>query len=148
MPLSDLKGSISTELSNIFIFCSFESAYAKVNTDEGMENKREPKYTTWKIREDGEHIQTLDYIFYHSPSDKTSADTFSEDDTNTYDRLDSHSTSSSYHICSEVEVETVLDFPTGEQISPDRIPSFAYASDHFSLVADFKLSSRISQSEE
>eukprot|EP00096_Caligus_rogercresseyi_P011766 TRINITY_DN473_c0_g1_i4.p1 TRINITY_DN473_c0_g1~~TRINITY_DN473_c0_g1_i4.p1 ORF type:complete len:399 (-),score=101.30 TRINITY_DN473_c0_g1_i4:249-1445(-) len=26
----------------------------------------EPDYTTWKIREDGEHIQTLDYIF-HTP---------------------------------------------------------------------------------
>ncbi|QQP37938.1 Uncharacterized protein FKW44_018385, partial [Caligus rogercresseyi] len=25
-----------------------------------------PDYTTWKIREDGEHIQTLDYIF-HTP---------------------------------------------------------------------------------
>ncbi|XP_040570631.1 nocturnin isoform X2 [Lepeophtheirus salmonis] len=25
---------------------------------------REPKFTTWKIREDGEHMQTLDYIFH------------------------------------------------------------------------------------
>ena len=25
---------------------------------------KEPDYTTWKYREDGEHIQTLDYIFY------------------------------------------------------------------------------------
>jgi len=25
---------------------------------------KEPEYTTWKYREDGEHIQTLDYIFY------------------------------------------------------------------------------------
>jgi hypothetical protein len=24
----------------------------------------EPKYTTWKIREDGEHKQILDYIFH------------------------------------------------------------------------------------
>lgn len=118
--------------------------------EEGMENKKEPKYTTWKIREDGEHIQTLDYIFYHSPSTKTSTDTYSEDveNENTYDRIDSNSRSFPHPVCSEVEVENVLDFPSGEQISADRVPSFAYASDHFSLVADFKLRSRILQLEE
>lgn len=36
-------------------------------------------------------------------------------------------------------VEQVLPFPTGEQIGPDRVPSFQYPSDHFSLVVDFKL---------
>lgn len=67
---------------------------------------KEPDYTTWKIREDGEHIQTLDYVFY------------------TPDQL---------------KVEAVLDMPTGEQIGENRLPSLNYASDHFSLVADFKL---------
>ena len=68
--------------------------------------EHEPNYTTWKFREDGEHIQTLDYIFY------------------TPDQL-----------C----VEAVLDMPTGEQIGENRLPNLAFASDHFSLVADLRL---------
>lgn len=36
-------------------------------------------------------------------------------------------------------VDQVLPFPTGEQIGPDRVPSFQYPSDHFSLVVDFDL---------
>ena len=36
-------------------------------------------------------------------------------------------------------VDQVLPFPTGEQIGPDRVPSLQYPSDHFSLVADFRL---------
>jgi len=26
--------------------------------------KREPPYTTWKIREEGEECHTIDYVFY------------------------------------------------------------------------------------
>lgn len=37
-----------------------------------------------------------------------------------------------------LSVDQVLPFPTGEQIGPDRVPSFQYPSDHFSLVVDFK----------
>jgi len=33
----------------------------------------EPEYTTWKFREDGEHIQTLDYIFYEPNQIKVDA---------------------------------------------------------------------------
>lgn len=36
-------------------------------------------------------------------------------------------------------VDQVLPFPTGQQIGPDRVPSFQYPSDHFSLVVDFDL---------
>lgn len=78
------------------------SAYRAVS-----DNDEEPGYTTWKIREDGEHIQTLDYIF-HS---------------------DDH----------RLKVRSVLDFPEKHQIGEDRLPSLAYASDHFSLVCDFDL---------
>ena len=67
---------------------------------------QENEYTTWKFREDGEHIQTLDYVFY-SPE--------------------------------QMKVESVLEMPTGAQIGENRLPSFSYASDHFSLVADLKL---------
>jgi nocturnin len=44
-------------------------------------------------------------------------------------------------------VNQVLPFPTGEQIGPDRVPSFQYPSDHFSLVVDFDLlpSANVSQ---
>ena len=75
------------------------SAYCGVR---GME----PEFTTWKVREDGEHIQTLDYIF---------------------------------HSEGRLKVESVLGFPSGSDIGSGRVPSDAYASDHFSLVADFKL---------
>lgn len=40
----------------------------------------------------------------------------------------------------QLSVEQVLPFPTGEQVGPDRVPSFQYPSDHFSLVVDFKFS--------
>ena len=83
-----------------FIFpFSLDSAYAN-------ENGEEPAYTTWKIREDGEHIQTLDYMF---------------------------------HSKDKVKVTSTLEFPTEEQLGEGRVPSHAYASDHFSLVADFVL---------
>jgi len=81
----------------------FQSAYAEANG--GVE----VPYTTWKIREDGEHIQTLDYVF-HTPED--------------------------------VQVEAVLDFPSGDEIGLDRLPSHSYASDHFSLACDFKVSGK------
>ncbi|XP_030644020.1 LOW QUALITY PROTEIN: nocturnin [Chanos chanos] len=34
-------------------------------------------------------------------------------------------------------VDAVLDFPTEEQIGPNRLPSYNYPSDHLSLVCDF-----------
>ncbi|KAJ8247783.1 hypothetical protein GJAV_G00250250 [Gymnothorax javanicus] len=36
-----------------------------------------------------------------------------------------------------LRVEALLEFPTAEQIGPDRLPSFNYPSDHLSLVCDF-----------
>ncbi|XP_061580638.1 nocturnin [Cololabis saira] len=36
-----------------------------------------------------------------------------------------------------LRVDAVLDMPTGEQIGPNRLPSFSYPSDHLSLVCDF-----------
>lgn len=40
------------------------SAYASASPS----GRSEPGYTTWKIREDGEHKQTLDYIFHSADS--------------------------------------------------------------------------------
>ena len=79
--------------------CRLNSAYYD------LKNK-ENDYTTWTIREDGEHIQTLDYIFY-TPE--------------------------------QMKVESILEMPSGAQIGENRLPNLAYASDHFSLVADLKL---------
>ncbi|XP_046447618.1 nocturnin-like isoform X2 [Daphnia pulex] len=45
----------------------------------------------------------------------------------------------------QLGVNQVLPFPTGEQIGPDRVPSFQYPSDHFSLVVDFDLLPSASQ---
>ncbi|XP_055550964.1 nocturnin isoform X2 [Wyeomyia smithii] len=39
----------------------------------------------------------------------------------------------------QMTVKNCLMFPSGEEISPDRTPSFQYPSDHFSLVCDFEL---------
>uniref|UniRef100_A0A3B3SSU5 Nocturnin n=1 Tax=Paramormyrops kingsleyae TaxID=1676925 RepID=A0A3B3SSU5_9TELE len=33
-------------------------------------------------------------------------------------------------------LDSVLDFPTGEKIGPDRLPSYSYPSDHLSLFCD------------
>lgn len=85
----------------------FSSAYAGCGLSHGESSaEREPSYTTWKIREEGEVCHTIDYVFY------------SQDN---------------------MKVEAVLNFPNDEQIGQDRVPSFLYPSDHFSLVCDFKL---------
>ncbi|GAB0090000.1 Nocturnin [Sergentomyia squamirostris] len=68
--------------------------------------RREPAYTTWKIREDGEVCHTIDYMFY------------SKD---------------------KMKVNNCLMFPQDNEIGKDRVPSFQYPSDHFSLVCDFEL---------
>lgn len=70
---------------------------------------REPPYTTWKIRDEGEVCHTIDYIFYQK---------------------------------NNMEVEAILEFPTGEEIGENRVPSLSYPSDHFSLVCDFKLTGK------
>lgn len=91
---------------------SLSSAYADCQTDSIKEtnNKsllnKEPPYTTWKIRDEGEVCHTIDYIFYSK---------------------------------SKLDVDAVLQFPSGEEIGDGRVPSLAYPSDHFSLVADFNL---------
>ena len=129
------------------IYLSFQSAYAETTTDGIHEHQKEPRYTTWKIREDGEHIQTLDYIFYHTPS-TTNIHPETDHDDDIYNNIEDISKSTNHNLCNEIQVEKVLDFPTGEQITPDRVPSFAYASDHFSLLADFKLRAITSELEE
>lgn len=41
-------------------------------------------------------------------------------------------------------IKNCLMFPTGDEISPDRTPSYQYPSDHFSLICDFELRSSVS----
>lgn len=97
----------STFINNDLI--KFSSAYADSNLYREDVVNREPPYTTWKIREEGEVCHTIDYIFYGKE---------------------------------DMEVETVLDFPSEEEIGENRVPSFSYPSDHFSLVCDFKLKNK------
>lgn len=86
------------------------SAYADCSVNDAANSAlREPPYTTWKIREEGEICHTIDYIFYSK---------------------------------SKMEVEAVLELPTSEEIGNDRVPSFSYPSDHFSLCCDLKLRRR------
>lgn len=44
-----------------------------------------------------------------------------------------------FHSQDTLAVESLLEFPTGEDIGPGRVPSLNYPSDHFSLVCDFQL---------
>ena len=84
-----------------------KSAYAS-ESHNGLE---EPKYTTWKIRGDGnngkdnEVCRTIDYIWF---TEKT------------------------------LGVAALKEIPTDDEIGLGRLPSHAYPSDHFSLAADFK----------
>ncbi|CAH1101164.1 unnamed protein product [Psylliodes chrysocephalus] len=84
------------------------SAYADcdTNVNNSKSADREPSYTTWKIRGEGEVCHTIDYVFYSK---------------------------------NKLDLEAVLELPTGEEIGEDRVPSLAYPSDHFSLVCDFKI---------
>ncbi|XP_055599192.1 nocturnin isoform X2 [Uranotaenia lowii] len=41
----------------------------------------------------------------------------------------------------KLTIKNCLMFPSGEEISPDRTPSYQYPSDHFSLLCDFELQS-------
>ncbi|XP_008190601.1 nocturnin isoform X3 [Tribolium castaneum] len=94
----------STILSDEYL--NLGSAYADCDSSSANSAAREPPYTTWKIRDEGEVCHTIDYIFYKKGC---------------------------------LEVEAVLELPTGEEIGEDRVPSFSYPSDHFSLVCDFKI---------
>lgn len=108
----DFNAEPTEPVYNTFInndLIKFASAYADSNLYIQDVVYREPPYTTWKIREEGEVCHTIDYIFYGGD---------------------------------DMEVEAVLDFPSEEEIGEDRVPSFSYPSDHFSLVCDLKLKNR------
>lgn len=47
------------------------SAYGTVFAENGIQ--KEPPYTTWKVREEGEVCHTIDYIFYSKDHLKTEA---------------------------------------------------------------------------
>ncbi|XP_058449856.1 nocturnin isoform X2 [Malaya genurostris] len=48
----------------------------------------------------------------------------------------------------QISVKNCLMFPSGEEISPDRTPSYQYPSDHFSLCCDFELQPAPSNSDQ
>lgn len=50
----DMNATPGEPVHSVFSSAGFKSAYAN----------QEPSYTSWTIREDGEHCQTLDYILY------------------------------------------------------------------------------------
>ncbi|KAF7267737.1 hypothetical protein GWI33_019065 [Rhynchophorus ferrugineus] len=86
---------------------SLASAYAETNCDNSIPSAtREPPYTTWKIRDEGEICHTIDYVFYSR---------------------------------NNLDIDSVLEFPTETDIGADRVPSLIYPSDHFSLVCDFSI---------
>lgn len=86
---------------------ALSSAYADCHSKKELELQyREPPYTTWKIRDEGEVCHTIDYVFYSND---------------------------------KMEVDAVLQLPSGEEIGDGKVPSLEYPSDHFSLVCDFNL---------
>lgn len=89
--------------------------------------KREPPYTTWKIREDGEECHTIDYVFYTPDQLKVSGPNCPILIPNILKFL------------LNLQIINCLEFPAGEQIGKNRTPCIQYPSDHFSLVCDFEL---------
>ena len=47
-----------------------------------------------------------------------------------------------FYTGSNLQLESGLEFPSEEDIGPNRLPSFSYPSDHFSLVCDFSFRKR------
>ncbi|ELU13780.1 hypothetical protein CAPTEDRAFT_218384 [Capitella teleta] len=79
-----------------------------VNSENGI---MEPAYTTWKIRggaTEEEDVEVCRTIDYIWYTEKS------------------------------LKVTALKEFPTGDEIGAERVPSYAYPSDHFSLAADFK----------
>ncbi len=99
------------------------SAYANASS------AGEPAFTTWKIREDGEHVQTLDYIFH------TEAEEAEEEGGGTGE--EGRGGGGGGGGGGGLRVDRVLGFPSGDDLGPGRLPCEAFASDHMSLVADF-----------
>lgn len=90
---------------------------------------REPPFTTWKIREEGEVCHTIDYIFYTMDKFKVSAKHHCH-----VDAFGIH-----FHpFRSFSQVKNCLQFPHDTEIGKNRTPSFRYPSDHFSLLCDFE----------
>lgn len=91
---------------------------------------REPPFTTWKIREEGEVCHTIDYIFY------------------SMDKLKVILHRNRLHILwliltnfvfgVSLQIKNCLQFPHDTDIGKNRTPSFRYPSDHFSLLCDFE----------
>lgn len=52
---------------------ALNSAYADLDTSVKSSAAREPAYTTWKIREEGEVCHTIDYVFYSKDTLKVEA---------------------------------------------------------------------------
>lgn len=69
----------------------------------------EPPYSTWKIRGGFNGSET--------------------DVCHTIDYI--------WYTKNRLKVRALLNFPTEEDIGPDRLPSYQYPSDHFSLASDF-----------
>jgi len=95
--------------------------------------KREPPYTTWKIREEGEECHTIDYVFYTPDRLKVG-----------YLRVYMYiplnlKAKINFQTSLYFQIKNCLNFPEGEQIGKNRTPSYQYPSDHFSLVCDFEL---------
>ena len=84
-----------------------QSAYTQLS-ESGCEN---PAYTTWKIRGS------------KTPGGK--------------EKEACHTIDYMWYQPKHMGVTSLLSIPTGDEIGPNRLPSWHYPSDHFSLAADF-----------
>ena len=74
----------------------------------------EPPYTTWKIRGSQDNTAPLVEV--------------------------AHTIDYIWHTKQKLAVHSLLEFPSGEEIGENRLPSAQYPSDHLALVADFIIS--------
>ena len=107
----DLNADCIEPVYNAFVESSLKlsSAYKDLSPD----GKTEPNYTTWKIRGGARPGDGEQHVC------------------RTLDYI--------WYTDHALKLKALLNFPTDDQIGQDRLPSFQYPSDHFSLVAEFVL---------
>ena len=107
----DLNADCVEPVYSAFVQSSLKlsSAYKNLSSD----GATEPNYTTWKIRGRSDPEGGEQHVC------------------RTLDYI--------WYTDHALKLKALLNFPTDEQIGQDRLPSFRYPSDHFSLVAEFAL---------
>lgn len=66
--------NLSSAYADLLASMQDENQSVDINEEDRVQHlmKNEPKFTTWKIREEGEYCHTIDYVFYSREGFKVS----------------------------------------------------------------------------